>query len=77
MLKGTDRLCKVVKLCMQCCGQIQDSFKTYKTCPRCIIILSLSAIVEVQIMTLGGYVFRIGFFELLNNDDEKKVKIIQ
>ena len=36
--------------------------------------MSLSAIVEVQIMTLGGYVFRIGFFELLNNDDEKKSK---
>ena len=30
--KGTDRLCKVVELSMQCCGQIlQDSFETYKT----------------------------------------------
>ena len=28
-LKGTDRLCKEVKLSMQCCGQIlQDSFET-------------------------------------------------
>ena len=30
--KGTDRQCKVVKLSMQCCGQIlQDSFESLKT----------------------------------------------
>ena len=28
-VKGTDRLCKVVKVSMQCCGQIRlDSFET-------------------------------------------------
>ena len=35
--KGTDRLCKVVKLSMQCCRQIiWNSIKTYTTFPRCI-----------------------------------------
>ena len=30
--KGTDRLCKVVELSMQCCGKLlSDSFETYKT----------------------------------------------
>ena len=30
--KGSDRLCKVVKLSMQCCGKLlSDSFETYKT----------------------------------------------
>ena len=30
-LKGSDRLCKVVKLSMQCCGKLlSDSFETYK-----------------------------------------------
>ena len=38
VIKGTDRLCKVVKLSMQCCGQIlYDSFETYKPFPRYII----------------------------------------
>ena len=28
-IKGTDQLCKVVKLSVQCCGKIlQDSFET-------------------------------------------------
>ena len=31
-LKGSDRLCKVVELSMQCCGKLlSDSFETYKT----------------------------------------------
>ena len=35
--KGTDRLCKVVKLSMQCSGQIlSDSFETYKTFSRSV-----------------------------------------
>ena len=37
-LKGSDRICKVVKLNMKCCGKIlYDSFETYKTFPQCII----------------------------------------
>ena len=35
LLQGTDRLCKVVKLSMRCCGKtLKDSFETYKTFPR-------------------------------------------
>ena len=46
--KETHRLCKVVKLSMQCCGQIpQDSFETYKTFPRCIIT-EFECIVDIQ-----------------------------
>ena len=30
IFKGSDRLCKVVELCMQCCGKLlSDSFETY------------------------------------------------
>ena len=30
LLKGSDRLCKVVELSMQCCGKLlSDSFETY------------------------------------------------
>ena len=37
-IQGTVRQCKVVKLSMQCCGQIpKDLFEAYKTFPRCII----------------------------------------
>ena len=47
---------------LQCCGQIlQDIFETYKTFPQCIKT-EFDFIVNV---------FRIGFFKLLNNDDEK------
>ena len=47
-LKGTDWLCQVVKLSMQCCGHIlQDSFETYKTFTRCIIT-EFECIVDVQ-----------------------------
>jgi len=29
-IKGSDRLCKVVELSMQCCGKVlSDSFETY------------------------------------------------
>jgi len=32
LLKGSDRLCKVVELSMQCCVKLlSDSFETYKT----------------------------------------------
>ena len=35
-LKGTDRLCKVVELRMQCCGKLlSDSFETYLTLNIC------------------------------------------
>ena len=38
LLKGSDRLCMVVELRMQYCGQIlKGSFETYKTFLRCII----------------------------------------
>ena len=48
IVKGTDRLYKVVQLSKQCCGQIlQDSFEIYKTFPRCIII-KFEWIVDVQ-----------------------------
>ena len=48
MFKGTDRLCKVDKLSMQCCGQILwDSFETYKTFPR-YIITEFECKVDVQ-----------------------------
>ena len=37
-IKGTDRLCKVAKLSMQCCGQIlQDSFTRWSE-PRCTVV---------------------------------------
>ena len=57
-LKVTDRLCKVVKLSMQCCGQILlDSFKTYKTCPRCIIT-EFECIVNIQNHEFGWVRFQ-------------------
>ena len=50
--KGTDRLCKIAKHSMQCCRQIlEDSFKTYKTFPRCIVEFERK--VDVKIMNLG------------------------
>ena len=36
-----------------------------------VYLLSLSAKSTFKIMNLGGYVFRIGFLKLLNNDDKK------
>ena len=53
--EGTDRLCKVVKLSMQL---------THKN-------VSTMKITESEVMKLGGYVFRKGFFKSLNNDDKK------
>ena len=38
-----------------------DSFEIYKMFPRCIIF-EFERKVDVQIINLGGYVFRIGFF---------------
>ena len=47
-VEGTDRLFKVVKLGMPCCGQIlKDSFETYKTCPR-FIITKFECKIDVQ-----------------------------
>ena len=38
LLKGSDRQCMVVERSMQYCRKdLQDSFETYKTFPRCII----------------------------------------
>ena len=68
IFKGSDRLCKVVELSMQYCGQIlKDSFETYKTD---VYLLTLIAKFDFQIIFLGGYVLRT-FFKLLNNDDKK------
>ena len=58
VLKGTDRLCKIVKLSMQCFGQIlQDSFETYKTFPQCIIT-EFEYIVDVQNHEFGWVSFQ-------------------
>ena len=36
-LTGSDRLCKVVELSMQCCGKLlSDLFDTYKTFERSV-----------------------------------------
>ena len=36
-LKGSDRLCKIVELSMQCCGKLpSDSFETYETFKRSV-----------------------------------------
>ena len=61
--KWTDRLCELVKLSVQCCGQILwDSFETYKTFQRCLIT-DFECIFDGQNHKFGsGYVFRIGFF---------------
>jgi len=37
----------------------------------CIITEFECIIVDLKIMNFGGYVFRKGFFKLLNNNDEK------
>ena len=67
--KGTDRLCKVVELSMQCCGQILqfsfETFETYTTFPRCIIYQCLSAQSTFILLDLGGYFFRISFLKLV------------
>ena len=61
--KGTDRLCKVGKLSMQCCGQIlQDSFEIYKIFPRCIIT-EFECIVDVQNHEFGWVRFQNRFFK--------------
>ena len=61
-VKGTDRLCKVIKLSMQCCGQILwDSFETYETFPRCIIS-EFECIVDVQNHEFGWVRFQNQFF---------------
>jgi len=54
-IKGSDRLCKVVELSIQCCGKLlSDSFE------KDLLILSLSANSTFITPTFGGgYVFRI------------------
>ena len=77
-IKGTDRLCKVVKLSMQCCGQIlQGSFETYKTFPQCIIS-EFEYIVDAQNHEFGWLGLQNRFF--LNykiTTTKNKVTIIQ
>ena len=69
--KGTDLLCKVVELGMQCCGKIlSDSFETNKTFPRCIITEFKSKI-DVQNHELGWVAFRIVF--LINKKRRRKI----
>ena len=71
VLKGTDRLCKVVKLSVQCCGQIlKVSFETYKTFPRCIIT-EFERKVDVQNHEFWWVHFQNRFFKSLINDHEK------
>ena len=71
MFKGTDRPHKVVKLSMQCCGQIlQDSFETYKTFYRSVNP-EFERKVDVQNRTFGWIRFQNFFFKLLNNEDKK------
>ena len=63
--KGTDRLCKVVELSMQCCGHIlSDSFETYKTLPRCIIT-EFERKVDVQNPEFGWVRFQNRYFLII------------
>ena len=65
IIKGTDRLCKVVELSMQCCGLIPyDSFETYKKFPQCIIS-EFERKVDVQNHEFGWVRFRIVFFYII------------
>ena len=75
LFKGTDWLCKVVKLTMHCCGQILlDSFETYNSFPRCIIS-QFECIVDVQNHEFRWVRFKNRvFLLLLNNNYEKKRK---
>ena len=69
-LKGSDRLCKVVELSMQTnsLGFIWDIWNGYKIYKSWVWAKSWRS----NLVLLGGYVFGIGFFfKLLNNDDEK------
>ena len=74
LLKGSDRQCMVVERSMQYCRKdLQDSFETYKTFPRCIIS-EFEWKVDVQNHEFGWVRFQNRFFLLLNNDDEKYSK---
>ena len=57
---------------MQCCGKLlSDSFERCKTFLRSVNP-EFERKFDVQNSYLGyGYVFRIDFFNLLSNDDEK------
>ena len=58
VFKGTDRLCQVAKMGMQCVKSSLGLFETYETFPR---VYSYWVCATFKIMNLGGYVFRIGF----------------
>ena len=61
--KGSDRQCMAVELKMKWCEIfIYESFETYKTFSRCILIGKST----FKIINLGGYVLRIGFLILIN-----------
>ena len=70
--KGSDRLCKVVELSMQYCGQIlQDSFETFEMVTRSINP-EFERNVDVQTQYFWVDTFsELFFFKLLNIDDEK------
>ena len=59
VFKGSDRLCKVVELSMQCYGKLlSDSFETYSTFYRSVNPV-LERKFDVQNSYFGGgYVFR-------------------
>ena len=70
--KGSDRLCKVVELSMQCFGKLLFGFIWD--------ILNFLKICKSWVQNSyfgGGYVFRISFLKLLNNDDIKCKKALQ
>ena len=75
VIKGSDRLCKVVNLSMQCCGKLlSDSFETLF---KDLYILSLSSNSMFKTPTLGVDTFSELVFKLLNNDDIKYKKVLQ
>ena len=61
-VKGSDRLCKVVALSMQCCGKLlSDSFETYETFLRSVNPEFERKFDGQNSYFGGGYVFRISF----------------
>ena len=69
-VKGTDRLCKIVKLSMQCCGKIlKDSIEAYTTFSRSVNP-EFERKVDVQNRIFGWIRFQ-NVFLSLNNDDKK------
>ena len=61
----------VVELRMQYCGEIQDSFETYKTFYKSIItVYERKVDVQTQYFWVDTFSEMV-FFKLLNIDDEK------